>query len=191
MTIAVNQPHNGRFGGISFNFFCKGGYLSLLRCFSLIFLIANYYFRSLAAETPAARDQIGKTVRYDPACVGLDYPGGDLPTRSGVCTDVVILTLRSGLNLDLQQLVHEDMRQNFEQYPQKWGLKRPDTNIDHRRVPNLRTYFERADWAQPHPPALAHIRSGDIITNIVPSPAHPHRHRQRQAAAFRQLYDHP
>lgn len=81
-------------------------------------------------------------VRYDPAYVVLDYPGGDVPSDTGVCTDVVVRAYRT-LGLDLQKLVHEDMKSAFSAYPKLWGLKRPDKNIDHRRVPNLETYFRR------------------------------------------------
>ena len=94
-----------------------------------------------------ARTQIGKTLQYDPAYVRISYPMGDIPIERGVCTDVVIRALRHQ-GIDLQQLVHEDMRKNFHLYPnlQKWGLKRPDTNIDHRRVFNLQRYFERQNY---------------------------------------------
>ncbi|WP_207907080.1 DUF1287 domain-containing protein [Cocleimonas flava] len=82
-------------------------------------------------------------VRYDGSYRKIAYPMGDVPENIGVCTDVVIRSFR-GLGLDLQQRVHEDMKRNFRSYPNKWKLSRPDTNIDHRRVPNLMTYFNRA-----------------------------------------------
>jgi uncharacterized protein len=90
----------------------------------------------------AARQQVGVTTQYDPSYVVLQYPGGDLPINTGVCTDVVIRALRQ-VGIDLQKEVHEDMRKNFAAYPSRWGLKAPDKNIDHRRVPNLMRYFER------------------------------------------------
>ena len=90
----------------------------------------------------AAQERCEHNVRYDPSYVVLDYPGGDVPGDTGVCTDVVICTYRA-LGFDLQKLVHEDMKQNFGAYPQSWGLQRPDKNIDHRRVPNLQRYFKR------------------------------------------------
>lgn len=90
----------------------------------------------------AARQQIGVTKTYDPGYVSLSYPGGDVPRSTGVCSDVVVRALRQ-VGLDLQKEVHEDMRRNFPEYPPKWGLKAPDKNIDHRRVPNLMRYFER------------------------------------------------
>lgn len=90
----------------------------------------------------AALYRTTQEVRYDPAYVVLDYPGGDVPADTGVCTDVVIRSYRA-IGIDLQKRVHEDMRAHFSKYPKLWGLKRADKNIDHRRVPNLQRYFER------------------------------------------------
>ncbi len=81
-------------------------------------------------------------VVYDPSYFGIDYPNGDVPAGKGVCTDVVIRAYRK-LGIDLQQLVHEDMKAHFEEYPDNWGLSKPDPNIDHRRVPNLMCFFSR------------------------------------------------
>ena len=107
----------------------------------------------------SARNQIGKTLRYDPAYTKLTYPMGDVPMEKGVCTDVVIRALRDQ-NIDLQELVHQDMSRNFSVYPKRWGLKQPDTNIDHRRVPNLMTYFTRQGWAVQD----TNYQAGDIVT---------------------------
>ena len=97
------------------------------------------------------------SVRYDPAYVSLDYPGGDVPDNTGVCADVIIRAYRA-LDTDLQVAIHEDMRANFQAYPTFWGLTRPDRNIDHRRVLNLETYFNRCGDAlavvSSPPPAL-------------------------------------
>lgn len=90
----------------------------------------------------AAEAQVGVTLLYDPAYVRLDYPNGDVPLDRGVCADVVIRAFRR-IGVDLQAAVHQDMKQNFSAYPRNWGLRRPDRNIDHRRVPNLMKYFER------------------------------------------------
>lgn len=81
-------------------------------------------------------------VHYDPSYFSIPYPNGDVPADKGVCTDVVIRAYRK-LGIDLQKEVHEDMKQNFALYPNKWGLTKPDRNIDHRRVPNLMTFFSR------------------------------------------------
>jgi uncharacterized protein YijF (DUF1287 family) len=121
----------------------------------------------------AARTQIGKTVLYDSSYHVLDYPNGDLPIDRGVCTDVIIRALRSAFNLDLQKLVHEDMKMNFSTYPRKWGLKYPDKNIDHRRVPNLQTFFKRWGWSVDISDNADEYRPGDIVTCIVP-PHLPH-----------------
>lgn len=114
----------------------------------------------------AARGQIGVTTRYVPDYVSLEYPGGDVPAETGVCTDVVIRALRQ-IAVDLQKEVHEDMKANFAKYPKIWGLKRPDRSIDHRRVPNLRTYFERKGYAQELTQKAANYRPGDLVTCLV------------------------
>lgn len=113
-----------------------------------------------------ARRQIGVTVEYDSAYVGLAYPGGDVPEERGVCTDVVIRALRL-LDFDLQKEVHEDMKRNFAAYPKYWGLKRPDKNIDHRRVPNLQTFFKRRGWGLPVSRDAADYKPGDLVTCLV------------------------
>ncbi|MDG2486440.1 MAG: DUF1287 domain-containing protein [Roseibacillus sp.] len=121
----------------------------------------------------AARSQIGVTLIYDPAYVALDYPGGDVPRQKGVCTDVVIRALRRGKGMDLQKLVHEDMKSHFMAYPGIWGLRRPDRNIDHRRIPNLRIYFQRKGYLLPVTRKPANYQPGDLITCTVP-PNRPH-----------------
>ncbi|MCF8504637.1 MAG: DUF1287 domain-containing protein [Caulobacter sp.] len=113
----------------------------------------------------AARSQVGRTVLYDPAYVRLAYPGGDVPQDRGVCTDVVIRAYRAALGLDLQRLVHEDMARAFAAYPKTWGLRRPDRNIDHRRVPNLETFLTRRGAALP---LGAPCQAGDLITQRLP-----------------------
>jgi uncharacterized protein YijF (DUF1287 family) len=116
----------------------------------------------------AARAQVGVTVSYDPSYQSLTYPGGDVPRETGVCTDVVIRALREALGMDLQKLVHEDMRTAFAKYPQSWGLTRPDRNIDHRRVPNLRVFFQRQGWELPLSSEPGNFHPGDLVTCTVP-----------------------
>ncbi|MBF7082278.1 DUF1287 domain-containing protein [Desulfallas sp. Bu1-1] len=89
-----------------------------------------------------AREEVVKEVVYDATYQKIEYPGGDVPPDRGACTDVVVRAFRRA-GIDLQKLIHEDMKANFEQYPQNWGLKGPDSNIDHRRVPNQMKFFER------------------------------------------------
>jgi uncharacterized protein len=121
----------------------------------------------------AARGQVGKTTGYDPAYRAIPYPGGDVPIESGVCTDVVIRALRESHGIDLQKLIHEDMKAHFAKYPKNWGLKSTDRNIDHRRVPNMRTWFARRGWRAPVPEDHGEYRPGDLVTCIVP-PNLPH-----------------
>lgn len=110
----------------------------------------------------AALDRTRHQVTYDAAYVRLDYPGGDVAPDKGVCADVVIRVLRV-LGHDLQRLVHEDMAATFSAYPKHWGLTGPDKNIDHRRVPNLETFFTRigARLATSNDPA--NYQAGDIV----------------------------
>ncbi|MDF1741147.1 MAG: DUF1287 domain-containing protein [Verrucomicrobiales bacterium] len=90
----------------------------------------------------AANFRTTQSVRYDPAYVVIDYPNGDVPADTGVCSDVIVRSYRA-LGIDLQKRLHEDMKYNFSSYPKNWGLTRPDKNIDHRRVPNLQRFFKR------------------------------------------------
>jgi hypothetical protein len=101
-----------------------------------------------ASVLAKARALSGADVTYDPAYVRIGYPAGDVPATTGVCSDVVVRSFRAA-GLDLQRLVHEDMEVRFSAYPQLWGLRRPDPNIDHRRVPNLMAYFARNAAALP------------------------------------------
>lgn len=117
----------------------------------------------------AARAQIGVTVRYDAAYTVLRYPGGDVPRERGTCTDVVIRAYRDAFGLDLQALVHADMAKAFAAYPHAWGLAHADANIDHRRVPNLRTWFARHQAALPVPvgAGAGGWQPGDIFTSLI------------------------
>ena len=111
----------------------------------------------------AAARQVGVTVIYDPAYVQLRYPGGDVPPDRGVCSDVVVRAFRAALGVDLQRELHEDMRANFRLYPKMWGLAAPDTNIDHRRVPNLMKFFERRGKSTRAP-----FATGDVVAWRLP-----------------------
>lgn len=116
----------------------------------------------------AAESQIGVTIRYDGHYEKIPYPGGDVPMTYGVCTDVVIRAYRAGLAIDLQQHVHQDMQREFSAYPHRWGLTRPDSNIDHRRVPNLQTYLTRQGASLPVTASPADYRPGDLVTMLLP-----------------------
>lgn len=109
-----------------------------------------------------ALEQTAQTTVYDPSYVKLAYPGGDLPIERGVCADVIVRAFRKG-GVDLQKEVHEDMARDFAAYPQRWGLKAPDTNIDHRRVPNLMTFFKRRGKLRPITESAKDYEPGDVV----------------------------
>ena len=115
----------------------------------------------------AARRQIGVTLQYDPAYSQLTFPNGDVPRERGVCTDVLIRAYRDAFALDLQMLINRDMRADFAAYPHKWGLTRPDANIDHRRVLNLQVFF-RHKGAELALGEAALFEPGDLVSMTLP-----------------------
>jgi hypothetical protein len=121
---------------------------------------ASDFQRALAT---AAEKQLSESVTYDGSYVVIDYPGGDVPRTLGVCTDVLIRAYRE-LGVDLQVLVHDDMAAHFSAYPHDWGLSAPDTNIDHRRVPNLQTFFTRKGVKLPVSGDGLDYLPGDLVT---------------------------
>jgi uncharacterized protein len=110
-----------------------------------------------------AVEQVGKTTSYDPSYQKIEYPNGDVPIETGVCSDVIVRAFRKG-GIDLQKDIHEDMKDNFSSYPTRWGLKGADANIDHRRVPNLQTYFTRTGKSLSTGGSSETFLPGDIIT---------------------------
>jgi len=129
---------------------------------------------TVLVSAPAKKDFYGKLsdaallithddVVYDPTYYQIAYPNGDVPKDRGVCTDVVIRSYRK-LGIDLQKEVHEDMAANFASYPKSWGLKSTDTNIDHRRVPNLQVFFTRKGEVRTVSDKAADYKPGDIVT---------------------------
>lgn len=116
----------------------------------------------------AAMNRTQQNVNYDGAYVRLNYPMGDVPANTGVCTDVIIRSYRE-LGIDFQQLVHEDMKSDFSDYPSKriWGLTRTDKNIDHRRVPNLQKFFVRHGQSLNISAKGTDYKAGDIVTWMV------------------------
>jgi uncharacterized protein len=115
--------------------------------------------------TTAAMERSHHTVRYDPAYVRIPYPGGDVPADTGVCTDEIIRAYRA-VGIDLQKEVHEDMERNFSGYPRRWRWlsAHPDTNIDHRRVPNLMVFFGRKGEALAMTERAEDYSRGDLVT---------------------------
>lgn len=115
----------------------------------------------------AALERTTHDIRYDGSYTRIDYPGGDVADGIGVCTDLVIRSYRAA-GIDLQELVHEDMLRDFNSYPSNWGLSRPDSNIDHRRVPNLQAYFSRQGAAIQVTDEPLDYASGDLVTWMLP-----------------------
>jgi uncharacterized protein YijF (DUF1287 family) len=111
----------------------------------------------------SANEQIKTTTSYTQKYYSISYPNGDVPKSTGACTDVVIRSYRAA-GIDLQREVHEDMKANFSSYPKKWGLKKTDTNIDHRRVPNLRRFFERKGKSLEISQDGKNYQPGDIVS---------------------------
>ena len=117
----------------------------------------------------AALERTRYTVKYDGRYISIPYPGGDVPSDIGVCTDVIIRSYRQ-IGIDLQKLVHLDMKSDFEAYPSRriWGLTKPDTNIDHRRVPNLQTFFSRKGQILEISRNAADYKPGNMVTWMLP-----------------------
>ena len=130
-------------------------FFSLNLCFSQTVIVQ-------VELSESALELTKQKVVYDPSYFSIDYPNGDIPSDKGVCTDVVIRAYRK-IGIDLQKNVHEDMKSNFGVYPKIWGLKRTDKNIDHRRVPNLMTYFKRKGAEKPISDKAKDYLPGDIV----------------------------
>ncbi len=143
----------------------------LSKCWKLTFIF-------ILTATPAVAEDFAKRlsnaaveitadeVTYDPAYFSIPYPNGDVPKDRGVCTDVVIRAYRK-LGIDLQKEVHIDMASNFSKYPDTWGLKKTDTNIDHRRVPNLQVFFTRHGEKLKVTAKPEDYKTGDIVTWMI------------------------
>jgi len=148
--------------GIRFKRFLKFALIA-----TLILSIKAQAAIETAAFVRAAVAQTKSRVTYDGSYRRIPYPGGDVPADRGVCTDVIVRAYRA-VGIDLQQQVHEDMRASFEAYPKHWGLKKPDSNIDHRRVPNLQTFLRRQGAALTVTQIARNYRVGDLVTWMLP-----------------------
>ena len=137
---------------------------------AVILLVTPTHAQDVPFATQLATAALERTqhrVVYDGSYRRIGYPNGDVPDSIGVCTDVVIRSYRA-LDIDLQRLVHEDMRANFDAYPKHWGLSRPDSNIDHRRVPNLQTFFTRHGVVLAESSNPEDYVPGDLVTWMLP-----------------------
>lgn len=142
----------------------KTTFLFICLFFSSSFLQETFQQKLSIAAIELTKDK----VTYDPSYVSLKYPNGDVAKDKGVCTDVIIRAYRK-LGIDLQKVVHEDLKANFSKYPnlKKWGLKKPDTNIDHRRVPNLEVFFERKGEKLTVTKNPSDYKTGDLVTWMI------------------------
>ena len=129
---------------------------------------------TIADDVSAFRKQLSQkaigiidaSIKYTPNYVAIAYPNGDVPAKTGVCTDVVIRAYRK-LGIDLQKEVHEDMKAHFNEYPKMWGATKTDTNIDHRRVPNLEVFFKRKGKALPITQNANDYKTGALVTWMI------------------------
>lgn len=136
----------------------------------LLLIVTIFYLQTLSlAQTgfyshlaDSALTLTHQRVQYDPSYFKIAYPNGDVPADKGVCTDVIIRAYRK-MGIDLQKEVHLDMQAHFSLYPQKWGLKHTDPNIDHRRVPNLMTFFSRKGTTLKITDKAEDYQPGDIV----------------------------
>ena len=149
----------------------------MIRIIVFISLFIGLVSSSLAFESKFLEVTIGledSNVRYDGSYRKISYPMGDVPADTGVCTDVIIRAYR-GIDIDLQKLVHEDMKKNFSIYPKNWGLSTTDKNIDHRRVPNLKVFFKRHGKTLKVTDNPDDYKPGDLVTwNLRASGSLPH-----------------
>lgn len=153
----TDQRKNARVKGVKL--------ISLIVIFLFLITVQSNYAQALTGKafSDAAISLTKNRVYYDATYYRINYPNGDVPADRGVCTDVVIRAYRK-FGIDLQQLVHEDMKNNFALYPRNWGLKRTDKNIDHRRVPNLQTFFMRKGKRLTVTQKPSDYLPGDIVT---------------------------
>jgi uncharacterized protein len=133
-----------------------------MRKIVLLALFATSFCAGQSNFVTATENLTRQRVVYDPSYFKIDYPNGDVPRGRGVCTDVVIRAYR-GVGIDLQRLVHEDMNKNFRLYPNNWGMKGTDRNIDHRRVPNLMVFFSRFGKIKPITYNSQDYVPGDVV----------------------------
>jgi len=135
----------------------------IIRLLIIFLLIINLAYSQVKDTlSVSALKLTEQEVTYDPGYFSIDYPNGDIPSDKGVCTDVIIRAYRL-IGIDMQKDVHEDMKANFDKYPTNWELNKPDKNIDHRRVPNLMTLFERKGIVKPITNNPGDYSPGDIV----------------------------
>ena len=142
--------------------------MKILYSLGLLFIISSFnQQKSFEKKISDAAITLTKDkVVYNGAYISIPYPNGDVPKSQGVCTDVIIRAYRK-LGIDLQKEVHEDMKSNFSKYPKTWGLTKTDTNIDHRRVPNLETFFTRKGHKLTVTKNPSDYKTGEMVTWMI------------------------
>lgn len=103
-------------------------------------VINSPYFMNKAILI-AAEKLFKRKLKYTESAVQyrkLSFPMGDINPSEGVCTDVIIRTLRN-INIDLQALLYEDILIYPKRYPK---TKKANPNIDHRRTRVLKHWFD-------------------------------------------------
>ncbi len=163
-----------RFGKIQLRYYMNKK-LNISCLLLLVYAVSINTFASTKTEIfvgkllKAAKNRTKQLVIYNGAYIKISYPNGDVPKNIGVCTDVIVRSYRK-LGIDLQKQVHEDISKNFSSYPSKriWGLKNPDKNIDHRRVPNLRAFFKRHGETLKITKDPADYKPGNLVTWVLP-----------------------
>ena len=142
--------------------------MKILYSLILLFIISSFNQQKSFEQklSEVAITLIKDKVVYNGTYVSIPYPNGDVPASQGVCTDVIVRAYRK-LGIDLQKEVHEDMKSNFSKYPKIWGLKQTDTNIDHRRVPNLETFFTRKGQKLEVTKNPSDYKTGEIVTWMI------------------------
>ncbi|HMK06552.1 MAG TPA: DUF1287 domain-containing protein [Flavobacterium sp.] len=140
---------------------------SIITLFALLLFYPPVNEKDFYAKLSDAAVSLTKdSVSYEPKYFSIAYPNGDVPSNKGVCTDVVIRAYRK-LGIDLQKEVHVDMKQHFSSYPKIWGLQSTDSNIDHRRVPNLQVFFSRYGKSFPVSQKPEEYKTGDLVTWMI------------------------
>ena len=140
---------------------------SMFVCVGLLAATVRAEPSNVTTLIAAAIEQTRHGVIYDGSYRRIGYPGGDVSADRGVCTDVIVRAYRA-IGIDLQQRVHEDMVSNFSAYPKHWGMRAPDSNIDHRRVPNLQIFFRRQQGELPVSANAFDYKPGDLVTWRLP-----------------------
>lgn len=102
-----------------------------------------------------------KDAENKPRYKSVYYAGGYPPENEGVCTDVIWRAFQNA-GYSLKDMVDEHIENNVSLYPRVEG--KPDKNIDFRRVPNLKVFFDHNAVSYSLDPYEIHEwQAGDIV----------------------------